>query len=292
LTPCPLEFLPDGAKLVPIHTVVASKSKPRAYLNILELRESIAIHGIRKPLTVSFRATCPKGQKIYEIIDGHRRKAVAQQLNFAEVPIAIIGQVSQQQALEHQLATNRQNRELSIVEEAKAILQLLVWRLQLPEADIRKMLSRLDHFGDDASRCNVTPEQKQTITTVLEAAGRKLGDFRTNLLPFLNYHDDVQDAFAKGLIGRGHAKALGRVENNSLRQELLYEAAANRLTMHQIRARLDAEAVNHLAENDLAILQKHIGLLFDRMRQTALWQDYGQLAEFQSQLERLYGQYC
>lgn len=291
LSPCPPGFLPKGAKLIPIYRVVESQYKPRDYLNTLDLRESIEIHGIRNPLTVCQRAVCSRGQPIYEIIDGHRRKAVAVQLNFDEVPIIIIDDVTRSQLLEHQLATHRQNCDLSVIEEARAILSLLALRLDLPEMKVKKLLSRLGHEqrGDGS---NVTPQEREVINQVLEAAGRKLQDFRTNLLPFLSYKPDVQEAFSKGFIGRCHARVLGNVANDDLRGELLYEAASNGLTTYELRARLEAAEGKPVSDEEICLLQRHVEMLFNSLKHSDLWKSYRELAQLQNQLEKLDCQYA
>lgn len=86
--------------------------------SIKDLVDSVREHGILQPLILRFISS-----KRYELIAGERRLKAAITLGFKEIP-AVIKKISSQEAFALALIENIQREQLSILEEAEALLRL------------------------------------------------------------------------------------------------------------------------------------------------------------------------
>jgi ParB family chromosome partitioning protein len=85
---------------------------------INELVGSIREHGILQPIIVRLSSS-----KRYELIAGERRLKAAIKLGFKDIP-AVIKKIDEQEAFAIALIENIQRMQLSILEEAEALLKL------------------------------------------------------------------------------------------------------------------------------------------------------------------------
>ena len=102
-----------GETILKINEVEPNKKQPRKSFNedsLLELSESIKLHGIVQPLVVA------KQKGYYEIIAGERRWRAAKMAGLKEVPV-VIKDYSPQEIMEVALIENIQREDLNPVEE-------------------------------------------------------------------------------------------------------------------------------------------------------------------------------
>ncbi len=185
---------------LPLNQVFPGQYQPRKQMGqeeLMELAESIRVHGIIQPIIVR-----PTVDHRYEIIAGERRWRAAQMIGLKEIP-AITRQVSDQTAMAFALIENIQRRDLNAIEEAQALQRLL------QEFDL-------------------------THEAVAEAVGKSRAGV-SNLLRLLQLNDEVKNLLVTGQIQMGHARALlgltGDVQRN-----LAHQVVAKDLSVRQTEA--------------------------------------------------------
>jgi ParB family chromosome partitioning protein len=105
-----------------IEDVYPGPEQPRHKFNeaeLLELADSIRVHGIIVPLVVR-----PRPEGGYFLIAGERRWRAAQRAGLHEVPV-VVQEVDSQVAFERALVENLQRSDLSAIEEAIAFQRLV-----------------------------------------------------------------------------------------------------------------------------------------------------------------------
>lgn len=161
-----------GETILKINEVEPNREQPRKTFNedsLLELSESIKLHGIVQPLVVS------KKEDYYEIIAGERRWRAAKMAGLKEVPV-VIKDYSPQEIMEVALIENIQREDLNPVEEARAY-QGLIKEYNLKQDEVAEKVSK-------------------SRTTI------------TNSLRLLKLDDRVLDMLVNENISSGHARAL------------------------------------------------------------------------------------
>lgn len=162
----------NGETVVKINEVEPNKNQPRKNFNedsLLELSESIKLHGIVQPLVVA------KQKDYYEIIAGERRWRAAKMAGLKEVPV-VIKDYTPQEIMEVALIENIQREDLNPVEEARAY-QGLIKEYNLKQDEVAEKVSK--------SRTAIT-----------------------NSLRLLKLDDRVLDMLVDEHISSGHARAL------------------------------------------------------------------------------------
>jgi ParB family chromosome partitioning protein len=110
------------AREIPLDQVGASPTNPRQTTDddsLAELTASVAEYGLLQPVVVRALANG------YELIDGHRRFAAAQQLGWKRIPAVVRDEPDDGAAYLLQLTANLQREDLSPKEESAA-LEVLV----------------------------------------------------------------------------------------------------------------------------------------------------------------------
>lgn len=162
----------NGETVLKINEIEPNKNQPRKAFNedsLLELSESIKLHGIVQPLVVA------KQKDYYEIIAGERRWRAAKMAGLKEVPV-VIKDYSPQEIMEVALIENIQREDLNPVEEARAY-QGLIKEYNLKQDEVAEKVSK--------SRTAIT-----------------------NSLRLLKLDDRVLDMLVDENISSGHARAL------------------------------------------------------------------------------------
>lgn len=160
-------------RLLKLGTLQPGKYQPRKTIAsepLAELVASIREHGVLDPILV--RAI---GAQRFEIIGGERRWRAAQQAGLREIP-ALVRELNDQQVALIALVENIQREDLSPLEVAQSLKQLIV-------------------------EFKITQEQ----------AADKIGRSRaavTNLLRLLNLSEPIKQLLAERKIDMGHARAL------------------------------------------------------------------------------------
>ncbi len=126
-----------GETVLNINDVEPNRRQPRKNFNedsLLELSESIKLHGIVQPLVVS------KQKDYYEIIAGERRWRAAKMAGLKEIPV-VIKDYSPQEIMEVALIENIQREDLNPVEEARAY-QGLIDEYNLKQDEVAEKVSK------------------------------------------------------------------------------------------------------------------------------------------------------
>ena len=126
-----------GETVLNINDVEPNRKQPRKNFNedsLLELSESIKLHGIVQPLVVS------KQKDYYEIIAGERRWRAAKMAGLKEIPV-VIKDYSPQEIMEVALIENIQREDLNPVEEARAY-QGLIDEYNLKQDEVAEKVSK------------------------------------------------------------------------------------------------------------------------------------------------------
>jgi ParB family chromosome partitioning protein len=168
----------DGILEIPIEHIEVNPFQPRTHFDeeaLLELAESIKVHGIIQPITVR-RLT----HNQYQLISGERRFQASQLAGLTKIP-AYVRSADDQQMLEMALIENIQRENLNAIEIALSYQRLLT------ECNLKQ-----EELGDRVGKNRATV---------------------TNYLRLLKLPPDVQIAVRDNRISMGHARAIINVES-------------------------------------------------------------------------------
>ena len=163
--------------MIPISKIEPNRDQPRRQFDeaaLVELAESIKLHGVIQPLIVC------KREKTYEIIAGERRWRAAMKAGLKTVPV-LIRDYSEQELYEVALIENLQRENLNAIEEAVAYRKLIEEYSLTQEA--------------------VAERVSKNRTTI------------TNSLRLLTLDDRVQEMIIEKTLSAGHARALLAIES-------------------------------------------------------------------------------
>ena len=162
---------------------------------LLELAESIKIHGVIQPIILTKRG------KRYEIIAGERRWRASKLAGLVKIP-AVIREYTDKEIMEVSLIENIQRQDLNPIEEALAFKNLID-EYKMKQDDLAERVSK--------SRSAIT-----------------------NALRLLKLDDKVKAMLAEGLISTGHARALLAVEDKNKQQALATKIFDEKLSVREI----------------------------------------------------------
>lgn len=167
-----------GIAEIPIGEIEVNPFQPRTHFDqdsLLELAESIKVHGIIQPITVRRLA-----QNQYQLISGERRFQASKLADLKTIP-AYIRSADDQQMLEMALIENIQRENLNAIEIALSYQRLI-------------------------SECNLKQDE------LGERVGKNRATV-TNYLRLLKLPPDIQIAVRDNKLSMGHARAIINVEN-------------------------------------------------------------------------------
>ena len=196
---------------IPIELIKANKQQPRQVFGeeqLIELRDSIKEFGVLQPLILK-----REGNGEFLLIAGERRLRAAAMAGLDKVP-AIIKDASEEEAGMIALVENIQRENLGYIEEAKAYKNLMekygINQLQLSE-----------RLGKNQS----------TIS---------------NKIRILNLPEDIQQKLVENKLTERHARALLKIEEDSLRHAIVDKVVKNNLNVKQTE-RLVEEYLSKMA---------------------------------------------
>ncbi len=181
---------------VKISEIDPNIGQPRKSFNedeLLELAESIKIHGVIQPVILTKRG------KRYELIAGERRWRAAKLAGLAKIP-ALVREYTDKEIMEVSLIENIQRQDLNPVEEAEAFKNLID-EYKMKQDDLAERVSK--------SRSAIT-----------------------NALRLLKLDEKVKAMLAEGLITTGHARALA-VEDKDKQQQLATKIFDEKLSVRE-----------------------------------------------------------
>jgi ParB family chromosome partitioning protein len=154
-------FDDSEVKKIPIYLIEVGGYQPRkkgaiTVESIQDLISSIKEHGILQPIILRYVSS-----EKYELIAGERRLQAAIQLNMPSIP-AVVKNIDVQQAHAIAIIENIQREQLSLLEEAEALLKLrddflmtvdnvakLVGKPRTTISNLIRVASQLSDFGKD-----------------------------------------------------------------------------------------------------------------------------------------------
>ena len=183
---------------IPIIKIRPNKAQPRKVFSedeLSALSRSISENGILQPLTVRKVSSTE-----YELVAGERRLRAAVMAGLRKVPCIVV-KCSDRESAVYALLENLQRADLGIFEEARGIAKLI-------------------------RRYGLTQEQ----------AAIKLGKTQStiaNKLRLLRLSEGEQEWMEKAGLSERHARALIRIENETVRREVLSRIITENLNVKQ-----------------------------------------------------------
>lgn len=191
---------PTGAIAeIPVEEIEVNPFQPRTHFDqeaLLELAESISVHGIIQPITLR-RLTSHQ----YQLISGERRFQASKLAGLKTIP-AYIRSADDQQMLEMALIENIQRENLNAIEIALSYQRLI-------------------------SECNLKQEE------LGERVGKNRTTV-TNYLRLLRLPPDIQIAVRDNKLSMGHARAIINVENPDQQLYIFKQALAEELSVRKV----------------------------------------------------------
>lgn len=185
-------------KQIPVQYIVPNKSQPRAEFSLYELQEladSIRANGVLQPLTVRKRSA-----QEYELVTGERRLRASKLAGLTTVPCILIS-CDDERAAVLALLENLQRVDLGPFEEAEGICRLIA-----------------------------------TWGVTQEEAARRLGKKQStiaNKLRLLKLTEPEREMIVKTGLTERHARALLRIQDDSLRISALQQIIEKNLNVKQ-----------------------------------------------------------
>src|SRR5262245_45072076 len=167
-----------GIAEIPIEEIEVNPFQPRTHFDqdaLLELAESIRVHGIIQPITVR-RLSANQ----YQLISGERRFQASKLADLKMIP-TYVRSADDQQMLEMALIENIQRENLNAIEIALSYQRLIT------ECNLKQ-----DELGERVGKNRATV---------------------TNYLRLLKLPPDIQIAVRDNQLSMGHARAIINVEN-------------------------------------------------------------------------------
>lgn len=168
----------SGIAEIPVEHIEVNPFQPRTHFDeeaLLELSESIKVHGIIQPITVRRLA-----ENQYQLISGERRFQASKLADLKTIP-AYIRSANDQQMLEMALIENIQRENLNAIEIALSYQRLI------SECSLKQ-----DELGERVGKNRATV---------------------TNYLRLLRLPPDIQIAVRDNKLSMGHARAIINVES-------------------------------------------------------------------------------
>jgi ParB family transcriptional regulator, chromosome partitioning protein len=188
-----------GIAEIPVAEIEVNPFQPRTHFDedaLLELAESIRVHGIIQPITVRRLA-----QNQYQLISGERRFQASKLAGLVQIP-AYIRSADDQQMLEMALIENIQRENLNAIEIALSYQRL-----------ISEIGLKQDELGERVGKNRATV---------------------TNYLRLLKLPPDIQIAVRDNKLSMGHARAIINVENPEQQLYIFKKTLAEDLSVRKV----------------------------------------------------------
>lgn len=217
-------------KNISISLLDPNKEQPRKRFDeepLNELASSIKLHGILQPILVVEK----NGR--YLIVAGERRFRASKIAGLKEIP-CIVANFNDSEIKEISIIENLQRKDLTPIEEAKAIKQLI------------------DEFG-------------WTQDVVAERLGKSRPAI-TNTLRLLNLVPEVIQMIEDGKLSAGHAKSLVVVTDPEAQIRLAKQVSEKKLTVRDLEQAVKVKKTNPKAELSTKISPEFHELIMDMQR--------------------------
>lgn len=188
-----------------IDKIVPRPDQPRQIFDkekLEELASSIRENGVLQPILVRLR------EDRYEIIAGERRYRAAKMAGLDQVPV-VIKEIDDEKAAEIALIENLQREDLNIIEEARAL---------------RNMIDRFGYTQEELSR--------------------RIGKSRAyvaNTIRLLNLPGEILKFLEEGKLTAGHARAILALENKADQLKLAQDIMEQNLSVRRAEKRISTD---------------------------------------------------
>ncbi len=240
--------------LIPLRNLQPNPNQPRktfADEDLSDLKKSIKEHGVLQPILVR-----EVGDK-YEIIAGERRFRAAQALDLIEIP-AVVKNMSDADSMLIALIENIQRANLSPIEEAESLQQILTSR-SCTQEELAKLIGK----------------------------GRS---YIANTLRLLTLPSEVQEMVKSGKLSAGHARTLvGKKEAT----ELAKKAAETKMSVRELEKTVKDESTSIDIKNIESAIMKEVCLptkVFLSPKGGRIEISFKNLEELETFIEKLYKQ--
>ncbi|MEP6736708.1 MAG: ParB/RepB/Spo0J family partition protein [Chryseolinea sp.] len=189
----------NGITEIPLEEIEVNPFQPRSHFDqdaLLELSESILVHGIIQPITVRRLA-----DHQYQLISGERRFQASKLAGLKAIPV-YLRSANDQQMLEMALIENIQRENLNAIEIALSYQRLM------SECSLKQ-----DELGDRVGK------NRSTVT---------------NYLRLLRLPPDIQIAVRDNKLSMGHARAIINVENADEQLYIFKKAIGEDLSVRKV----------------------------------------------------------
>ncbi len=183
---------------IPLELISTNPDQPRKLFEdkeLLELSDSIKEFGVIQPIIVK-----RNGKGVYILIAGERRLRAAALAGLKKIP-AIIRDADEKDSALLAIVENVQRENLNYIEEAVAYKRLM------------------DEYG-------------LTQTEIARRVGKQQSTI-SNKIRILSLPPDIQQVLADNQLTERHARALLRVENDTIRKQILDRIIAHNLNVKQ-----------------------------------------------------------
>ncbi|MFK0735285.1 MAG: ParB/RepB/Spo0J family partition protein [Gloeotrichia echinulata HAB0833] len=279
----------NPANTIPITLLKLPNSQPRRYFDFSKLEElsrSIKELGILEPLLVR-----PLSGGEYELVAGERRYKAATMAGLTEVPV-VVREMDDAITYQVRLVENLQREDLNPLEETEGILSLLVLRL---EVTLQEIISHLNRMRNVCDRYNENSELRHNVmsqseTKLVEELFASLGrmswqSFVKNRLPLLNLPADVLEILRQGQLEYTKARALAKVKDEEVRQQLLEDAIAHNLSLSEIKRKV--KELDEQSPDETPSLKNRVDDTLRLLKKSKVWDDPKKQAKVEKLLAQL-----
>ncbi|BAY95352.1 MULTISPECIES: ParB/RepB/Spo0J family partition protein [unclassified Tolypothrix] len=279
----------NASSTIDITKIKLPSSQPRRYFDpqkLEELSRSVKELGILEPLLVR-----PLSGGDYELVAGERRYRAATMAGLIEVPI-VAREMDDATTYQVRLVENLQREDLNPLEETEGILELLALRLEISVDETVKLLQKMDNEAKGKITRNVTGNsQTLLVEEVFIALGRmKWDSFVRNRLPLLGLPPDVLSVLRSGKLEYTKARAIARVKNEKIRDELLNIAIEHNLSLSEIKQKIQVfeqqSESRSSSQTETTDLKERVDDTLRRFKKAKLWDD----PKKKTQVEKLLAQ--
>lgn len=207
-------------------------------------------NGIHSPLWV--RPLSLELPDEYELVAGKRRYHGSEFAEIDPLPVRIFNW-NNLEAFKASLAENKNRRDFSALEDLDGTLKLLSLAIEGTVEEAISLLYQIDNLKRRSGLKNVLEHPKfDTIQVVFGFCGGITWEsFVKTRLPLLKKPQEILEAIRQGKIEYTKGLEIAKIDNSGVRQELLWEAIANNLSLAEIKKRV--KVIKPSSENPIQI---------------------------------------
>lgn len=283
-----------------VDVIQPGESQYRLYFDETQLRDLADLfeqHGFHGAVWVYQDKDQPN---TYRLISGERRWRAAKLAGIKEISVEVIEGYSAKGIAELGYLANSAAKALNLIEDTRAILDLISLDLGVDHAEAKKILYRLnknkvgqdaltsvsgqgERAGQDVLTSNLEQQLKQIEETFDRLKAGSWRNFARNRLPLLNLPSDIMSVVESGQLDGTKAQVIARVEATDVRAEILRDAIANDLSFREIKRHIQELAPKPKGQTS-PVLKRYRDL---GKRIPDLLQDPAKAAEVEAALARL-----